>query len=239
MGNTVPTHIIDKNGKQTTVHKKVVDSSSNSRLSAPASHLAAQESELWNRIVKRFPGFDKYERFVRNGIKSVLEAPPEMSIEDAVQKSYPELPTIIPLSAWERIVQEVKLTHTAYEPREEVNYLERDKSDASLVWRDRYEIDAARLLAEKGKPVDVNENYYGWVNSPMNMHLTKGVGDCTIAEVGKPDDISWSEFLDTHEGSGEYVGFEADAQCACGYFRGKIRVQGEVELMRMLSEYNR
>jgi len=100
-----------------------------------------------------------------------------------------------------------------------------------------FHVALGKMIAAEGSPVQVNESYYGWHDYEMENHVRK----CGIASVSNPREHSWGEFNGTFNDDDDRVhGAEASAQCNCGNFKGKMRVEGELtDLTRdLLNKYS-
>lgn len=90
-----------------------------------------------------------------------------------------------------------------------------------------YDTALASYVAVNGTPVrDDTDGYYGWSDHDMKDHVDK---DCEISEVYSVEEDSWQEFNGTFNEDDDSVhGLEAEGECKCGRFKGKLRVQGSV-----------
>jgi len=96
-----------------------------------------------------------------------------------------------------------------------------------------YAVALGSLIAREGEPVKANASYYsGWSDHVMAEHTNR----CGIVAVSNPREESWGEFNGTFNDEDDSVhGAEAEAQCACGNFKGTLRIKGSLtELTRKL-----
>ena len=230
MSNLTPTPIIDKNGKQTTVHKKIDDGVNTSRM--PGVPLDANKAEAYAKVEKiiidHYPSIGKDdENRLKGVVELIISQPPQMTISESFEATKVKANRLGYSSApWESVVTKAKEGWSEYEPTEKVNYLELDEGDKNLPWADRYKVMMAKMVAQHGKPMMDGDSPYGWVDSRFSKHLTSGGGDCAIAEVTSLVEDEWSQFLDTEAGNSDHEGAQCEAQCSCGWFRGRIRAEG-------------
>lgn len=90
-----------------------------------------------------------------------------------------------------------------------------------------YDTALASYAAANGTPVrDDTDGYYGWSDYDMKEHIDK---DCEVTEVYSVREDYWQEFNGTFNEEDDHVhGLEAEAECNCGRFKGKLRVSGSV-----------
>jgi hypothetical protein len=97
--------------------------------------------------------------------------------------------------------------------------------DKSTVGKDgvtNYDHSMARCMAEEGRPVAPGSTYYGWSDYIMQKHLN---GKCHLAAITSVKEDSWNEFNGTFNDEDDTVhGVTAQGQCACGFFKGELRV---------------
>lgn len=85
-----------------------------------------------------------------------------------------------------------------------------------------YDHALAHYLVDKGYPVRQGDTYYGWGDYEMNQHIK----NCKIVGVEQVKEDSWREFVDTlSEDDATIHGITGKAQCRCGYFKGKLRIE--------------
>jgi len=100
-----------------------------------------------------------------------------------------------------------------------------------------FHVSLGKMLAAEGYPVQANESYYGWEDYDLTPHIRK----CDIAAVSNPREHSWGEFNGTFNDDDDRVHeIEAQGQCNCGNFKGKLRLQGQLtELTRdLINKYS-
>ena len=119
-----------------------------------------------------------------------------------------------------------KQVNSGFSPTKEINYLDLDEDDTSYSWGERYKIKAAKMVARDGKPLMKDADQYGWVDQSSLAHFQAGKNQCHIAEITSIEEDEWDQFENTFGDNSEHLGVQAEAQCACGWFRGKIRAEG-------------
>lgn len=97
----------------------------------------------------------------------------------------------------------------------------------------KHEKALVKLLANEGMPVSPHESVLSWEDYEMRKHVKK----CGIAYTEKPVEKTWEEFNSTFDDESEYYstlndeskhGVECSGECHCGYFKGKLRLQGNL-----------
>jgi hypothetical protein len=127
---------------------------------------------------------------------------------------------------WKDTVKRYKKHYTEFTPTTGVNYLALDEKDEDLPWSDRYPIKMANLLAAQGQPMTESPDEYSWKDVIYLSHFSAQGDNCKIVEITNLIEDEWIEFLDTFNGSKEVHGIQGEANCACGWFRGNMRVEG-------------
>jgi hypothetical protein len=91
------------------------------------------------------------------------------------------------------------------------------------------------LIAKEGCPVKPNDGYYGWKDYDMDSHIKS----CEIVSISNPKEKTWGAFNGTFNDEDDSVhGAEAEAQCKCGNFKGRMRIEGSLtNLTRKLFDY--
>lgn len=88
-----------------------------------------------------------------------------------------------------------------------------------------YAVALGRLIAKEGTPVGADESYYSWEDFDMKKHLNQ----CEVVSISNPHENTWQEFNGTFNDEDDSVhGAEAEAQCACGRLKGKMRIEGSI-----------
>lgn len=225
-----PTKIVDKNGILTTRNKKVDEPASVARIPATIAKSKMRAEAMREKLAREFPDWAKEDKaLVAKTIDIILSTDPILSIEEAFDETKNEaVKAGYKVVAWKRMVDILKEFHTEYSPTKGVNLLELDENDESLPWADRYRVKVANSLAKYGTPLmDNSGSPYGWHDTRFIKHLEKD--NCHIREVTAIREDEWSEFQDTYAGNSEHHGIQGDAQCACGLFRGLIRMEETLE----------
>lgn len=89
-----------------------------------------------------------------------------------------------------------------------------------------YSVALGSLIAREGTPLKPDDGYYGgWEDYDMKRHLKT----CSVAAISNPHESTWREFNGTFNDEDDSVhGAEAEAQCACGKLKGKMRIEGSL-----------
>ena len=88
MSSLTPTPIIDKNGKQTTVHKKIDDGANTSRM--PVVPLDANKAEAYAKVEKiiidHYPSIGKdNENRTKGVVELIISQPSQMTISETFE----------------------------------------------------------------------------------------------------------------------------------------------------------
>ena len=232
--NVVPTAIVDKNGKKTTVRKKTADTPKTERVSsAPVDpHRAEVRRLLTEHLLAEFPSksparIEEIENLARGTADAITSVPASLSAKETAEQTK-NLGNALGygVQVWGYTVEKYKKFHSEFIPTDGVNYLELDDNDTSLPWADRYKIKMAKMVAAGGRALRETNDIYGWEDPIYKNHFTEDGDNCKIAEVTSLIEDEWSQFADTYTGNSNHEGAQCDAQCSCGWFRGKIRMEG-------------
>ena len=222
MSDKIPTPIVDKNGRNTIVHKNPVASLSvnKNKREVPVVTVAepddlARFRSVIDELVVRHDQKEGVEEVARK----VAALPRSLSVRDVVDEmTKTEGKRYVADNL--RAIYQLKEQYSEFVPTDGVNLLELSHDDPTLPKEDRFTVRAAHYIAEGGaKLIDDPDNHYGWADYALSAHLLR----CYIVEVTDAREDNWSEFGDTFNGSQSYTGVSATAQCSCGYLRGEFR----------------
>jgi len=233
--NVVPTPIVDKNGKKTTVHKKVADVPKSNRASAAPVDAARAEAQhlIEEAIYERFPGRrhqDEMQKLSKGTAEAITSVPAVVGYKEVAAQTLALGKALgYPTAVWEDTVKRYKKFYSEFLPTTEVNYLELDDNDTNLPWADRYKIKMARMVAENGHAIRPDHDIYGSADDIYRLHFESYGDNCKVAEVTSLVEDEWTEFQDTFSDNSTHQGAQCEAQCSCGWFRGTIRAEGSLE----------
>jgi hypothetical protein len=239
MSNLTPTPIVDKNGKKTTVHKKPLDATSESRVPVSTSSSAKMEA-IQNVVAQiqrtngRYGRNDQSDSLVE-AAKLIVSLPAATDWEEVAAETLADAKKLgYNKASWNTRVRDAKQAYSEFVPTEGVNLLELDDKDTSLPIQDRYKVFIAKGVAKAGTPMnrELENDIYGWTDHKAAEHFDGRQGNaCEIAEVTSVVEDKWSTFGDTFSGNDDSHGVQCEVQCACGWYKGPVREEGTLEEM--------